>query len=105
MVCRRSGLALGAALTVHLTACGARSELLGLEAGELTLDCPTTLDDPRLVMLTPGDEFPLDAAQFAAGWPDPYKWSVLHDDCDGTATNRSYTLEDPTSAVATFIPA
>jgi len=104
MVCSRSALALGAAVAVHLTACGARSELLGREAGELTLDCPTTLDDPRLVMLTPGDEFPLDAAQFVAGWPKFYKWSVLDDDCDGTATNRSYVLEDPTSAVATFIP-
>lgn len=98
-------MVLGAALAVHLGACGARSDLLGLDASELTLDCPTRLDDPRLVTLSPGEPFLLDAGQFVEGSPPLVKWTVLDDDCDGTASNPSYLLEDRTEAVATFIPA
>jgi len=92
-------------LFLALTGCGTRTELWGdVSIAPLELDCPTSLDDPRLPLFFAGRPGTLDAVAFVVGTPTHYKWSVVERDCDAIATLARYELLNAQDAVVQFTP-
>jgi hypothetical protein len=106
-----------AALLVACPSCGARTSL-ELPAADsaappatttsppaLQLLCPTSLDDPRLPVVSSEGLTELDAAAFIQGDVRSYKWSIDEEDCDRVVPRAGYILEGSTNQIVRFHPA
>jgi hypothetical protein len=71
----------------------------------ILLDCPTTLDDPRLPPLAPGHPGQIDGYALTRVPVSSFRWSVVHQGCDTMLPEPRYAVSGTSSPVVTFAPA
>lgn len=93
-------------VSLHLLACGSRTDLSlwGQPDPTFTLNCPSDRNDDRLSVLSAGFPGTLDASKFFVGEVTRYRWSIVARDCDALSSSLSYRLENVQQAAALFTP-